>query len=151
MANTNVRQLAIVQSLTQRRINDAEQQFRLAQKHLLDNQAKLSAIEQYKVDYLHQVQQQGCRGLSAQALTQHNNFMSKLDMACQQQLQVISQATLVADQRKQQWLQEKQKGQAIDLMVEKRQQQAALIAAKKEQAEFDEISQRLYYKKNNLI
>lgn len=114
--------------------------FQLAQQYAQDNLQKLRALEQYRLDYLRQTQSKGSDGLGAQNFRQHQGFIGKLDKACEQQSQVHSQALLVADQRKSQWLQQQQKRKAVELLLKKKALARQATENRREQAALDEIA-----------
>ena len=66
--------------------------------------------------------------------------MGKLDKACEQQMQVIAQAKMAADQRKQMWLKQQQKVKAVTLLLDKKRLAKEKKEAKAEQAMLDEFA-----------
>jgi len=103
---SNLKQLHMVSDVETKKEQKLAQNFQYAAKHLQDNQQKLSGLEQYRLEYLTLIHQQGQLGVEAKKLHQHQSFVAKLDRACEQQIQFVSQAVLVADQRKRQWLEQ---------------------------------------------
>jgi flagellar FliJ protein len=88
---------------------------------------------------LHGIRAKAANGIGASSMCQHYQFISQLDKACEQQIHVISQSVLVADQRKRQWLVQQQKHKAILHLIDVKKMRAAQHDNKQEQKLFDEI------------
>jgi flagellar FliJ protein len=136
----SVKQLTLVVNLEKEKEQNLLQQHSQAKQHLFENQQKLNALEQYRLDYLSLIKKKASEGLAAKALIQHQSFVGKLDKACEQQINIINQATLVVQQRKNQWLAQQQKAQAIVKLLEKQLHKDKQLAQKQEQKLFDELA-----------
>ncbi|WP_412972750.1 flagellar export protein FliJ [Glaciecola sp. MF2-115] len=137
---SNLKQLHMVADLETKKEQKLAQNYQFAAKNLQDNQQKLSGLEQYRLDYLKLIQQKGQLGVEAKELHQHQSFVAKLDRACEQQIQFVSQAVLVADQRKRQWLEQQKRRKAIEMLISKKVKEASSVASRQEQQLFDEIA-----------
>ncbi|MFQ3250111.1 MAG: flagellar FliJ protein [Glaciecola sp.] len=137
---SNLKQLHMVADLETKKEQKLAQNYQFAAKNLQDNQQKLSGLEQYRLDYLKLIQQKGQLGVEAKELHQHQSFVAKLDRACEQQIQFVSQAVLVADQRKRQWLEQQKRRKAIEMLISKKVKEASNVASRQEQQLFDEIA-----------
>lgn len=140
-------QLHLVVSIEGKKESGLARQHQQAKDHLMSNQQKLSSLEQYRLDYLKLIRQKASEGLQAKALIQHQSFVGKLDKACEQQVQLINQAVLVVKQRKEQWLKQKAKTQAVAKFIETQTHKQSLIESKQEQRLFDELSALAHYKR----
>ncbi|WP_395344344.1 flagellar export protein FliJ [Ningiella sp. W23] len=136
----SVKQLQLVLGIEKDKEDKLQSDFQAAKQHLFEHQQKLTALEQYRLDYLNVIKQKASEGLGATALIQHQSFVGKLDKACEQQVNMINQATLVVDQRKRLYFEQQAKSQAISKLIDKRSQQQSIIEAKQEQKLFDELS-----------
>ena len=103
------KQLERVAEFEREKEQQAAQLFQQAQLNVNQQKQKLTSLEQYRFDYIRNIQQTGQGGVTAQHYQQHLSFVGKLDKACEQQMNVIAQANLAADQRKQVWLKQQQK------------------------------------------
>jgi len=112
----------------------------LAQQYLQEHKRKLAGLEQYRLDYLRQAQQKAKVGVAASTFNQHQQFIGKLDKACEQQSMVVRKAMLVADQRRMTWLAQQKKRKAVEMLLEKQQHQAFLLGEKREQHMLDELA-----------
>ena len=108
--------------------------YQQAQLNVNQHKQKLASLEQYRVDYIKGIQQTGQSGVTA------TYFVGKLDKACEQQMQVIAQAKMAADQRKQMWLKQQQKVKAVTLLLDKKRLAKEKKEAKAEQAMLDEFA-----------
>ncbi|MBC3764996.1 flagellar export protein FliJ [Neptunicella marina] len=114
--------------------------FQQAQQHWQLQRSKLSGLENYRLDYLRQLQQKGTQGLKALSFGQHQAFIGKLDKACEEQNKIIAKAQMVAEQRKGQWLQQQKKRKAVEMLLDKKRQIQTLHEARQEQKLLDEVS-----------
>ncbi len=125
------------------------QAFRQAQAFVDQQRQKLTNLEQYRLDYLKNIQQTGRAGVGAKHYSQNLAFVGKLDNACAQQQQHISQAVLAADQRKRQWLEQQQRCKAVEMLLEKRRLEATKKESKAEQDMLDELAAQSYFRRRN--
>ena len=122
------------------------QMFQQAQQNVMQQKQKLTSLEQYRIDYLKGIQQTGKAGVTATHYQQHLSFVGKLDKACEQQMNVIAQANMAADQRKQRWLKQQQKVKAVELLLNKRHLAKVAKEARAEQAMMDEFATQKFFR-----
>ena len=147
MANA---QLLMLAKWEQEKEEKAARDFQLAQQFVSENRLKLQGLENYRLDYFRQIQQKGStEGLEALSFNQHQGFITKLDKACEQQRQVIHNAVLAAEQRKESWLKQQQKRKAVDMLLDKKRQMALAKEAKLEQSLMDEVALQRFIRKAN--
>lgn len=137
---SDLKQLYMVAKVEHDRAQHCGLQYQQANAHLQANQQKLSGLERYRLDYLHTIRLKAQQGVAAMAMSQHHQFVGKLDKACEQQVQVINNAVLVSHQRKQQWLDQQKKHKAILHLIALKEKQIKHIEAKQEQKMFDELA-----------
>ena len=121
--------------------------FRIAQQYAEENKQKLSGLENYRLDYLRQVQLKAKQGIEGQAFGQHHQFIGKLDKACEMQIQAFNKALIVADQRRAQWLQQQRKRKAVEMLLDKQKLAARKREDRQEQMMLDEMSLQKYLRK----
>ncbi|MBF7072374.1 flagellar export protein FliJ [Glaciecola sp. MH2013] len=146
---SNLKQLMLVLDLESKKENKLAQDYQQAELHKQQSRQKLSGLEQYRLDYLRLIQQKGQLGVEAKELHQHQSFVGKLDKACEQQIQFISQATLVADQRKRLWLDQQKRRKAIEILISSKRAKASVIANRREQDMYDEIALQKYARRKH--
>ncbi|MCY7294429.1 flagellar export protein FliJ [Alteromonas sp. a30] len=145
MANS---QLHLVAQLEQEKEEKAAMNFQLAQSYVNEQRMKLQGLEQYRLDYFRQIQLKGrSEGLKAMTFNQHQDFIAKLDSACEQQRKIIHNAVLAADQRKSIWLQHQQKRKAVEMLLEKKKQEALMKEAKQDQKLMDEVATQRFFRR----
>jgi len=118
--------------------------FQLAQKYWHEQRQKLTSLQHYRTEYMQKIQTNKGVGVAINAYQQVLSFVAKLDKACEQQASNVAKASMVADQRRQQWVNQQKKRKAIELVI----QQRALVqenrVRKAEQRDMDEwVSQRV--------
>lgn len=148
---SNLKQLQLVADIEIKKEQKLAQNYQFAAKNLQDNQQKLSGLEQYRLDYLKLIQQKGQLGVEAKELHQHQSFVAKLDRACEQQIQFVSQALLVSDQRKRQWLEQQKRRKAIEMLITNKSKAALQVEARQEQALFDEIAIQKFVRREPIL
>ncbi|QJR81859.1 flagellar export protein FliJ [Alteromonas pelagimontana] len=141
-----MRQLELVARFEEEKEQKAARAFQLAQQHVLQQKQKLTSLQQYRLDYLRQIQQNGRAGVAAKQYHQHLSFVGKLDKACEQQTQFVSQAAMVADQRKRVWMEQQKRRKAVDILIDKKQQEAINREARREQSMNDEFAMQKFFR-----
>ena len=140
----SIEQLATVLKMELEKENKALNAFRLAQDYHQQQRTKLTSLQQYRMDYVRQLQQEGSGGVKAHHYQQRLSFVAKLDKACEQQGHVIAQCKMAADQRRTQWLAQQRRRQAVEKLIEKKDQSLQIIDNRLEQQMMDELAtQRL--------
>ena len=136
----SIAQLQMVAEWENQKEQKLLQTFQMAQQYVQENRKKLAGLEQYRLDYLRQAQNKAKQGMAATTYGQHQQFIGKLDKACEQQSKIVSNALLVADQRRMQWLQQQKKRKAVEMLLAKQQHTLYLRQEKQEQQMLDELA-----------
>ncbi|MBT0584918.1 flagellar export protein FliJ [Alteromonas oceanisediminis] len=145
----STQQLERVAQWEQDKEDRCAQDFHQAQQYLQQQRQRLENLELYRREYLGNIQQQGQAGFGARSYTQYLTFVGQLDSACQQQNQVISQAILVAEQRKKAWLAQQRKRKAVEHLIQKKRTAALAKAERHEQALLDEFALQSFLRKRH--
>ncbi len=148
---SNLKQLQMVADIEIKKEQKLAQNYQFAVKNRQDNQQKLTGLEQYRLDYLKLIQQKGKLGVEAKQLHQHLSFVAKLDRACEQQIQFVSQAVLVEDQRKRQWLDQQKRRKAIEMLITGKTKEAVAVESRLEQQMFDEIAIQKFVRRGPVL
>lgn len=133
-------QLALVAAWEKQQEQKMAQDFQLAQHYVIESKQKLSGLENYRLDYLRQAQVKAKQGVESLSFNQHQQFIGKLDKACELQIQQLNQAMQVAEQRKSIWLQQQRKRKAVDLLLDKQKAATLKKEQRQEQIMLDELS-----------
>lgn len=139
-------QLLTVLRVEEDKEQQAAQAFFQADKFAREQKQKLAELQRYKAEYLMQIRQSGAGGVDATRYQQYLSFVSKLDLACEQQTHALSRARMVADQRKSAWLRQQQRKQAIEKLLEKQAKKMQVKQNRIEQAEMDEFANQQLYR-----
>ncbi len=119
-----------------------------AEQHLRDNQQKLKGLNDFRVEYMHQLQQKGRQGLTGAGFGHYQAFLKKIDEAIEQQSNVVGTSKRVADQRKRLWLAQEVKAKAVAKLIEKQEMRAIAAAQKAEQKMLDEFVCNQFFQRN---
>jgi flagellar protein FliJ len=139
-------QLKLVVHIEEEREQKAAQAFQIAQQNVTAQKQKLQNLQQYRLEYLKQIQNSGQGGVTAQKYHQHLSFIGKLDKACEQQFTVISRASLVADDRKKQWVEQQKRRKAIEMVIENQRVAADKKEMRRQQNTMDEYAAQKFYR-----
>jgi flagellar FliJ protein len=134
-------QLQMVADWERQKEQKLVQDFQLAQQFYQDNKQKLAGLENYRLDYLREAQLRAKKGVGSVIFGQHQQFIGKLDKACEMQLQTVNQAVRVADQRRIQWLVQQRKRKAVEMLLDKQHKAKLKREDKQEQIMLDEFLQ----------
>ncbi|MFT6777525.1 MAG: flagellar FliJ protein [Paraglaciecola sp.] len=140
-------QLQMVADWERQKEQKLVQNFQLAQQFAQDNKQKLSGLENYRLDYLRQAQVRAKQGIGSVTFGQHQQFIGKLDKACEMQLHTLNQAVRVADQRRVQWLAQQRKRKAVEMLLDKQHKANLKREDKLEQIMLDELSLQKFMRK----
>lgn len=140
-------QLQMVADWERQKEQKLVQVFQLAQQFAQDNKKKLSGLESYRLDYLHQAHQRAENGVGSVTFGQHQQFIGKLDKACEMQIHTLTQAVRVADQRRMQWMTQQRKRKAVEMLLDRQHKAALKREDKLEQMMLDELSLQKFMRK----
>ncbi len=139
-------QLKLVVQIEEEKEQKAAQAFQLAQQNVAAQKQKLQNLQQYRLEYLRQIQNNGKDGVTAQKYHQHLSFIGKLDKACEQQYGAISRASLVADDRKKQWIEQQKRRKAVEMVLENQRIAAEKKEMRRQQNTMDEYAAQKFYR-----
>jgi flagellar FliJ protein len=140
-------QLQMVAEWERQKEQNLVQDFQLAQQFYQDNKQKLSGLESYRLDYLREAQLRAKKGVGSVIFGQHQQFIGKLDKACEMQQHALNQAVRVADQRRMQWLAQQRKRKAVEMLLDKQHKAKLRREDKQEQIMLDELSLQKFMRK----
>lgn len=147
------KQFTLLLKLNQDQEEARRSEYLRAEQYLRDNQAKLTGLSEFRLDYMKQLNTRGQQGLSSNNFNQFHAFINKIEAAMTQQIDVINTAKQVVEQRKDIWLAQQQKTKAIAKLIEKQLQAKQAKLQKEEQKMLDEFSTNLFMrmKKSQLV
>jgi flagellar FliJ protein len=125
----------------------ASQALKLAEVDYEQNKARLKSVSDYRLEYMHRLNQRSIAGIDSATYSHFHAFIAKLDNASQQVKIALHQAKALVDTRKKQWLEQRQKIQAVELLRNKKLAALQLVANKKEQKMFDEMATQQFVRR----
>jgi flagellar FliJ protein len=141
-----IKQLQMVAKLERDKEDKLVREFQQAQKHLDENKQKMKGIENYRMEYLREMQNQGHIGIGINSYGHFQAFVSKLEEAMRQQSGVVSTAFQVVAQRKNLWMEQQRKRKAVEMLVDKHWKAVQIKADKDEQALLDEVATQRFFR-----
>lgn len=141
-----IAQLKMIHRLELEKEEKMGREFQQAQNNLVENQRKLQGIEDYRLDYLRQMQKKGNEGVTINSYGHFQAFISKLDEAIKQQSTVIDTAFQVVAQRKNLWLEQQKKRKAIANLIDKHDRAVVDKLNKMEQLLLDEFATQRFFR-----
>jgi flagellar FliJ protein len=140
-----IEQLQMVAKLEKDKEDKLVREFQQAQQHLQQNKQKMIGIENYRMEYLREMQNKGNTGITINSYGHFQAFITKLEEAMSQQSQIVSTAFQVVNQRKGLWLEQQRKRKAVDMLVDKHWAAQQVKANKAEQALLDEVATQRFF------
>lgn len=104
----------------------------------LRQQQQLTMLQQYRLDYLGQLNQRGQQGLGASSFSQLQHFLARLDGLIVQQELKVAQHLQAEVERRQQWMEQRQRHEALVWLVAQKAKTAQLKRERREQRDADE-------------
>jgi len=125
----------------------ASQALQVAEVDYEQNKTRLKSVSDYRLEYMRRLNQRSIEGIDSATYSHFHAFIAKLDNASQQVKIALHQAKALVDTRKKQWLEQRQKIQAVELLRNKKLAALQLVANKKEQKMFDEMATQQFVRR----
>ena len=125
----------------------ASQALQVAEVDYEQNKTRLKSVSDYRLEYMRRLNQRSIEGIDSATYSHFHAFIAKLDNASQQVKIAVHQAKALVDTRKKQWLEQRQKIQAVELLRNKKLAALQLVANKKEQKMFDEMATQQFVRR----
>ena len=132
--------LLIVLDLAQDAEQQASLQMRSAQLDWQKACDQLGALNQYRLDYMKQLDDKIGQQISASFYQQFYRFIKQIDGAIEQQNNHVNQTNTIKEHRQQHWLEKQQKRKGIESLLEKKKQRQIVLENKREQKMIDEFA-----------
>jgi len=142
---SNKMPLATLIELAQNKTDEATRRLGKLQGAQTSAASKLDMLQQYRQEYLSQLQTHLNDGLAAAQLRNFHNFIRTLDSAIEQQRQLSVQADNQLAHGRTDWQHNKCRLNSFDTLAQRVQQQEMLALNKREQRDSDERSARQFY------
>lgn len=125
----------------------AAQALQSAELDYQQNQERLKSVSDYRLEYMRRLNQRSVEGIDSATYSHFHAFIAKLDNAAQQVKIAAHQAKALVETRKKQWLEQRQKIQAVELLRDKKLAVLKVSADKQEQKMFDEIATQQFIRR----
>ncbi|AVT48916.1 flagellar export protein FliJ [Shewanella baltica] len=132
--------------------NDAEEQAALllksAQLECQKRLNQLSALNNYRLEYMKQMQSQQGQAISASHYHQFHRFIRQIDDAITQQNRVVADGEKQKEYRQQHWLEKQKKRKAVELLLASKEKKRQVFEQKREQKMTDEFASQQFYRRH---
>ncbi|RUO28002.1 flagellar export protein FliJ [Aliidiomarina sedimenti] len=132
--------LYLVLDMEKKREDQAAVRLQQARQQCEMQRSRLAGLEQYRTEYLNSALERGQGGLQSMRFGHYHAFIGKLDEGIGQQRIKLQRLEQVVTDRQQYWVEKQQRRKAIEHLLEKKRQQAALRQNRREQATADEYA-----------
>ena len=131
---------------------DAEEQASLllksAQLECQKRQHQLNALNNYRLDYMKQMQSQQGQAISASHYHQFHRFIRRIDDAIAQQNRVVADGEKQKEYRQHHWLEKQKKRKAVELLLANKAKKRDALELKREQKMTDEFASQQFYRRH---
>jgi flagellar FliJ protein len=142
-----LKQLNTLHRYEQDKEKKAAQALQTAEFEYQQNIQRLQSVSDYRLEYMKRLNARSMVGIDSATFSHFHAFIAKLDYAAGQVDIAIMQSKAMVEKSKQLWLAQRQKIQAVELLLEKKTQALTIIANKQEQKMFDEIATQQFVRR----
>ncbi|AOW76543.1 flagellar protein FliJ [Colwellia sp. PAMC 20917] len=142
-----LKQLNTLHRYEQDKEKKAAQALQTAEFEYQQNLERLQSVSDYRLEYMKRLNARSMVGIDSATFSHFHAFIAKLDYAAGQVDIAIMQSKAMVEKSKQLWLAQRQKIQAVELLLDKKTQALTLIANKQEQKMFDEIATQQFVRR----
>ena len=134
--------LDVVQQATARTERERAERVGAAERHLVEMQQKLAALEKYRTEYEAGFQSRAGAGVDVIGMRDFQTFLARLGEALVQQRELVSMAQRALDTERSQWREAAQRQHVVETLAERWQGEETRAANRRDQNESDELSQQ---------
>ena len=116
-----------------------------AERHVVEMEQKLAALERYRKEYEDGFAQRAGAGFGAMAVRDFQTFLARLSDALEQQRQVVEQARAAHQAVIVVWREAAKRAHVVDTLTERWQSEEAREEGRRDQRDNDELSQQLRF------
>jgi flagellar FliJ protein len=134
--------LDVVQQVTSRNERERAERVGVAERHLVEMQQKLVALEKYRTEYESGFKTRAGAGLDVVGMRDFQTFLAKLGEALIQQRELVTMAQRALENERSNWREAAQRAHVVDTLAERWQSEELRAATRRDQNESDELSQQ---------
>ena len=146
-----LKQLNTLHRYEQGKEKSASQALQTAEFEYQQNIERLKSVTDYRLEYMKRLNARSLEGIDSATFSHFHAFIAKLDNAAEQVDIAIMQSKSMVEKRKKQWLAQRQKIQAVELLLDKKRSALETKANKLEQKMFDEIATQQFVRRRMLL
>ena len=135
------KRLRPVQRVARSREHKAAREYNDSQRRAQDQEVRLQELKRYHSEYLERLQSAAAAGISASQLQEYRAFISKLELAIQEQEKIVSASRLECSSRRQAWQEKHTRTQALGKAMDRFQAAEFKALDRREQKELDDRNQ----------
>ena len=117
-----LKQLKTLHRYEQDKEKSASQALQTAEFEYQQNIERLKSITDYRLEYMKRLNARSMVGIDSATFSHFHAFIAKLDNAAEQVDIAIMQSKSMVEKRKKQWFAQRQKIQAVELLLNKKRQ-----------------------------
>jgi flagellar FliJ protein len=145
-----LKQLKILHRYEQDKEKSASQALQTAEFEYQQNVERLKSVSDYRLEYMKRLNERSLIGIDSATFSHFHAFIAKLDNAAEQVDIALMQSKAMVEKKRQQWFAQRQKIQAVELLLDKKKQALEITANKQEQKMFDEIATQQFVRRKML-
>jgi flagellar protein FliJ len=134
--------LDVVQQATARTERERAERVGAAERHLIEMQQKLAALEKYRSEYEAGFKSRAGAGVDVVGMRDFHTFLAKLGEALAQQRELVALAQRALDAERCNWREAAQRAHVVETLAERWQSEESRAAVRRDQQESDELSQQ---------
>ncbi len=146
-----LKQLNTLHRYEQDKEKSASQALQTAEFEYQQNIERMKSVTDYRLEYMKRLNARSLVGIDSATFSHFHAFIAKLDNAAEQVDIAIMQGKSMVEKRKKQWLAQRQKIQAVELLLDKKRSALETKANKLEQKMFDEIATQQFVRRRMLL
>lgn len=132
--------LEVVQQVTARTERERAERVAAAERHLVEMQQKLAALEKYRSEYETNFKSSVGAGADVVRMRDFQTFLARLGEALNQQREIVAQAQQALDAERNTWREAAQRAHVVETLAERWQDEESRAASRRDQIESDELS-----------
>lgn len=143
MAAQSSNVLNMLQGIASKEVDEAAEALAKAMKVATEAQAKQDMLNEYRLDYVRNLNKILEAGMGAEAYQNFQNFFGKLDQAIAGQQEVVELANQQVKVQKQLWQESQRKKLSYEVLSERSDKRVLKVEQKKDQKMMDEFAMRI--------
>lgn len=143
MATQSSNVLGMLQGIASKEVDEAAEALANAMKLANEAQAKQDMLNEYRLDYVKNLNKILEAGMGAEAYQNFQNFFSKLDQAIAGQQEVVEQANQQVRIQKKLWQECQRKKLSYEVLSDRSDKRVLKVEQKRDQKMMDEFAMRI--------